>query len=126
MVLALQWLLTIVSLFAGLIAKRICQRYGIPQLPWRTPWIALLAHTTEQTIETLRIPISAGLDLSIVTGILTSIAISRFLVWMVLEILPRWICHLVQNPARSDFHCREHVPDRSNLKEQPASTWLAW
>ena len=88
MVLALQWLLTVVGLFAGLIAKRICQRFGIPQLPWRTPWIALLAHTTEQTIEGLRIPISAGLDLSIVTGILTSIAISRFLVWMVLEILP--------------------------------------
>ena len=88
MVLALQWLLTVVGLFAGLITKRICQRFGIPQLPWRTPWIALLAHSTELTIESLRIPISARLDLGLITGILTSIAISRFLVWVVLEILP--------------------------------------
>ena len=88
MVLALQWLLTVIGLFAGLIAKRICQRFGMPPLPWRTPWIALLAHTTEQTIESSGIPISAGLDLSLIAGILTSIAISRCLVWMVLEILP--------------------------------------
>ena len=88
MALALQWLLTIVGLFAGLIAKRICQRYGVPPLPWRTPWIALLAHTTEQSVETFRIPISAGLDLSLITGIFSSIAISRCLIWLILEILP--------------------------------------
>ena len=88
MALALQWLLTIASLFAGLIAKRICQRYGVPPLPWRTPWIALLAHTTEQSVETFRIPISAGLDLSLITGIFSSIAISRCLIWLILEILP--------------------------------------
>ena len=88
MVLALQWLITIVGLFAGLVAKRICQRFGIPALPWRPPWIALLAHTTEQSVEAFGIPTSAGLDLTLVTGILAAIAISRCLVWMVLEILP--------------------------------------
>ena len=88
MALALQWLLTIVSLFAGLIAKRICQRYGVPQIPWRTAWIALLAHTTEQSVDAFRIPVSAGLDLSLITGILSSIAISRCLIWLILEILP--------------------------------------
>ena len=88
MALALQWLLTIVGLFAGLIAKRICHRYGVPPLPWRTPWIALLAHTTEQSLETFRIPVSAGLDLSLITGIFSSIAISRCLIWLILEILP--------------------------------------
>ena len=88
MVLALQWLITIVGLFAGLVAKRICQRFGIPALPWRAPWIALLAHTTEQSVEAFGIPTSAGLDLTLVTGILAAIAISRCLVWMVLEILP--------------------------------------
>ena len=88
MVLALQWLLTVVGLFAGLVAKRICQRFSMPPFPWRTPWIALLAHTTEQTIESFRIPISAGLDLSLITGILASIAMSRCLVWVALEILP--------------------------------------
>ena len=88
MALALQWLLTIVSLFAGLIAKRICQRYGVPQIPWRTAWIALLAHSTEQSVEAFRIPVSAGLDLSLITGILSSIAISRCLIWLILEILP--------------------------------------
>jgi small-conductance mechanosensitive channel/CRP-like cAMP-binding protein len=88
MALALQWLLTIAGLFAGLIAKRICQRYGVPPLPWRTPWIALLAHTTEQSVETFQIPISAGLDLSLITGIFSSIAISRCLIWLILEILP--------------------------------------
>ena len=88
MALALQWLLTIVSLFAGLIAKRICQRYGVPQIPWRTAWIALLAHTTEKSVEAFRIPVSAGLDLSLITGILSSIAISRCLIWLILEILP--------------------------------------
>ena len=88
MSLALQWLLTIVSLFAGLIAKRICQRYGVPQIPWRTAWIALLAHTTEQSVDAFRIPVTAGLDLSLITGILSSIAISRCLIWLILEILP--------------------------------------
>ena len=103
MVLALQWLLTVVGLFAGLITKRICQRFGIPQLPWRTPWIALLAHSTELTIESLRIPISAGLDLSLITGILTSIAISRFLVWVVLEIFFNKLISGLRSRAETEF-----------------------
>ena len=88
MFLALQWLITGIGLFTGLITKRICQHLGIPRFPWRSPWIALLAYTTEQSIESFRIPVSAALDLSLITGILTSIAISRCLVWVVLEILP--------------------------------------
>ncbi len=88
MILALQWLLTIVSLFAGLIAKRICQRLNMPPLPWRIPWIALVAHTTEQSVQALQIPIPSGLDLGLVAGIFASVAISRCLLWMILEILP--------------------------------------
>ena len=89
MALALQWLLIIIGMFGGLMAKRICHRFGIPPFPWRAPWIALLAHTAEQSAETFRLPINAGLDLSLVTGIFASIAISRCLVWLVLELLPR-------------------------------------
>ena len=88
MILALQWLLTIVSLFAGLAAKRICQRLNRPPFPWRIPWIALVAHTTEQSVQTVQIPIPAGLDLGLITGIFASIAISRCLIWLILEILP--------------------------------------
>ena len=89
MILALQWLITTVGLIAGLLVKRICLRLGVPAFPWRTAWIALLAHTTEQSAETLSIPIGAGLDLGLITGIFTSIAISRCLVWLSLELLPR-------------------------------------
>ena len=62
MALALQWLLIIIGMFGGLMAKRICHRFGIPPFPWRAPWIALLAHTAEQSAETFRLPINAGLD----------------------------------------------------------------
>ena len=86
--LALQWLFTIAAPLAGLLIKRICQRFGVPLFPWRIPWIALLASTTEQSIQTLQIPISAGIDASIISGILASIAISRCLVWLILELLP--------------------------------------
>ena len=90
MILALQWLITTAGLFAGLLVKRICQRLGIPGFPWRTPWIALLAHTSEKSAQTLNIPITAGLDLSLITGSFTSIAISRCLVWLIFELLPRF------------------------------------
>ena len=88
MKLALQWLCTIAAPLAGLLIKRICQRFGVPLFPWRIPWIALLASTTEQSIQALQIPISAGIDASIISGILASIAISRCLVWLILELLP--------------------------------------
>ena len=88
MVMTLQWLLTIAVFFGGLLAKRICHRFGLPLIPWRSSWIALLAYTTEQSIKTLGIPISAGLDLSLISSILIAIATSRFLVWLILEILP--------------------------------------
>ena len=88
MILALQWLLTIISLFAGLVAKRICQRFSMPPFPWRIPWIALVAHTTAQSVQAFQIPIPAGFDLVLITGIVASIAISRCLIWLFLEILP--------------------------------------
>ena len=85
---ALQWLLTIAGLLVGLLIKRLCQRFGMPVFPWRSAWIALLAETTKQSIQAFRLPITAGLDLSIISGILASIAISRCLVWLILELLP--------------------------------------
>ena len=88
MILALQWLLTIVSLFTGLVAKRICQRLNMPPFPWRIPWIALVTHTTGQSVQAFQIPIPEGFDPGLITGIFTSIAISRCLIWFFLEILP--------------------------------------
>ena len=88
MILALQWLLTIVSLFAGLVVKRICQRLRMPPFPWRIPWIALVAHTTAQSVQAFQIPIPTGFNLVLITGIVASIAISRCLIWLFLEILP--------------------------------------
>ena len=85
----LQWLFTIAAFLAGLLIKRICQRFGVPIFPWRTLWIALLASATEQTIQAFQIPLSAGLDANIISSILASIAISRCLVWLILEMLPK-------------------------------------
>ena len=85
----LQWLFTIAAFLAGLLIKRICKRFGVPIFPWRTLWIALLASTTEQTIQAFQIPLSAGLDANIISSILASIAISRCLVWLILEMLPK-------------------------------------
>lgn len=87
--LALQWLLTLAGLAAGLFIKRICQRFRLPPLPWRLPWIALLAETTSQSIQSLNLAITTEIDASIFVGIIASIAISRSLVWIILELLPK-------------------------------------
>lgn len=89
MVLALQWTLTIAGVPAGVLIKRICQRLGLPVFPWRAPWIALLAQTSELTIQAFWIPVQTGVELSIISGILASIATSRCLVWLTLELLPK-------------------------------------
>lgn len=89
MVLALQWALTIAGLPVGVFIKRLCQRLGIPPFPWRAPWIALLAQTSEYTLQRLQIPLQAGIEVSLISGILTSVAMSRCLVWLILELLPK-------------------------------------
>ena len=86
---AIQWVLTLAILPIGLLITRICQRFNIPQFPWRLPWFALIANITEQSLNAFPIPQIAAIDLSIVAGMLTAIAISRSLIWLILELLPR-------------------------------------
>ena len=88
MTLALQWILALVILPAGILIKRICQRWGIPPFPWQLVWIALLARVTEQSLKAMPIPYP-GVYLSIVVSILAAIAISRSLIWLILELLPK-------------------------------------
>jgi len=88
MTLALQWILALVILPAGLLIKRICQRFGIPPFPWQLLWIALLARVTEQSLKAMPIPYP-GIYIAIMVSILAAIAISRSLIWLILELLPK-------------------------------------
>ena len=89
MVLTLQWTLTITGLLAGVLTKRLCHRLGIPLFPWRSVWIALLAHTSGDTLRALEISAQAEAQISLISGVFTAIALSRCLVWLTLELLPK-------------------------------------
>ena len=86
---ALQWVLALAILPIGLLIKRICQRFKIPQFPWRLPWFALIANISKQSLDAFPVPQIAAIDLSIMVGVLTAIAISRSLIWLLLELLPK-------------------------------------
>ena len=89
MAILFQWLLVIAVLPTGLLIRQICQRFNIPPFPWRILWIMLLVNITERTLDALQVPAIPGLDLNIVVGVLTAIAISRSLIWLLLELFPR-------------------------------------
>ena len=89
MTIVFQWFLVIAALPTGLLIKQICQRFNIPLFPWRILWIALLINITEHTLDAFRVPPLPGLDLNIVIGVFTAVAISRTLIWLLLELFPR-------------------------------------
>ena len=89
MSLALQWILALGALFAGLLSQRVCRRLHIPQAPWRYAWIALIAKATEQSLEAFHIPNIPGIDFTVVANIVVAVATSRSAIWLLLELLPR-------------------------------------
>ena len=84
------WALTIAALIISLLLNRGCRRLKIPALPWRLPWILLLLWALEQSIQILQIPAASGINFNICNQIIASIAISRVLIWLVLELMPRF------------------------------------
>ena len=84
------WALTIAALIISLLLNRGCRRLNIPPLPWRLPWILLLLWALEQSIQILQIPAASGINFNICNQIIASIAISRVLIWLVLELMPRF------------------------------------
>jgi len=89
MAILFQWLLVIVALPTCLLIKQICQHSNIPPFPWRIIWVALLINITKHSLDAFQVPPIPGVDLNIVVGVLTAIAISRSLVWLLLELFPR-------------------------------------
>ena len=85
----LQWALVPAMLLAGLLSQQLCQRLHIPPAPWRHLWIALIAKATAQTLEALGIPQIPGVDINVLVSIVVAIAISRSIIWLVLELLPK-------------------------------------
>ena len=86
---ALQWLLVAAGLFGGLLIQRLCRRLRIPPVPWRYLWIALIAKAAEQSTEALGIPHIPGIDLNVLISIIVAVAISRSIIWLSLELLPK-------------------------------------
>ena len=86
---ALQWFLVPAVLLAGLLSQQLCRRLHIPPIPWRHLWVALIAKATAQTTEALDIPRLPGLDINVVVSIVVAVAISRSIIWLVLELLPK-------------------------------------
>ena len=92
------WLLTVAGLILGLLLNRTCRRLNIPRLPWRLPWLLLLAWTLEYSIRILNIPVASSINFHIINQVILSIAISRVALWLILELMPRF--HLVPNTPR--------------------------
>ena len=86
---ALQWFLVLTVLFVGLLTQRLCRRFHIPPVPWQYFWIALIAKAAEQSTEVLGIPHIPGIDLNVLISIVVAVAISRSIIWLVLELLPK-------------------------------------
>ena len=84
------WALTIAALIISLLLNRGCRRLKVPALPWRLPWILLLLWALEQSIQILKIPAASGINFNICNQIIASIAISRVLIWLALELMPRF------------------------------------
>ena len=84
------WALTIAALIISLLLNRGCWRLKLPPIPWRLPWILLLLWALEQSIQRLEIPITSGINFSICNQVIASIAISRVLIWLLLELMPRF------------------------------------
>ena len=84
------WLLTIAGLILGLLLNRSCKRLNIPRLPWRLPWLLLLVWTLEYSIRMLEIPVVSSIKFNILNQIISSIAISRIFIWLILELMPRF------------------------------------
>ena len=84
------WLLTIAALIISLLLNRGCRRLNLPPLPWRLPCILLLLWALEHSIQKLEIPLATGFNFNICNQVIGSIAISRVLIWLVLELMPRF------------------------------------
>ena len=84
------WVLTIAALIISLLLNRGCRGLNLPSLPWRLPWILLLLWTLEQSIKKLEIPLATGINFNIANQVIASIAISRVLIWLILELMPRF------------------------------------
>jgi small-conductance mechanosensitive channel/CRP-like cAMP-binding protein len=84
------WVLTIAALIISLLLNRGCRGLNLPPLPWRLPWILLLLWTLEQSIQKLEIPLATGINFNIANQVIASIAISRVLIWLILELMPRF------------------------------------
>ena len=83
------WAVTIAALMISLLLNRGCRRLNIPPLPWRLPWLLLLLWALEQSVQLVEIPMASGINFNICNQIIASMAISRVLIWLVLELLPR-------------------------------------
>ena len=92
------WLLTVAGLILGVLLNQGCRRLKIPRLPWRLPWLLLLAWTLEYSIRILKIPVASSINFNIINQVISSIAISRVVLWLILELMPRF--HMVPNTPR--------------------------
>ena len=84
------WALTIAALIISLLLNRGCRRLKIPALPWRLPWILLLLWALEQSLQILKVPVASGIHFNICSQVIAALAISRVLIWLVLELMPRF------------------------------------
>ena len=92
------WLLTVGGLTIGLLLNRGCRRLNIPRLPWRLPWLCLLVWTLEYSIRILEIPVASSINFNILNQIISSFAISRIVIWLILELLPKF--RIIPNTPR--------------------------
>ncbi len=84
------WLLTVAGLILGLLLNRGCRGLNIPRPPWRLPWLVLLVWTLEYSIRMLEIPVVSSINFNILNQIISSFAISRIVIWTILELMPRF------------------------------------
>ena len=92
------WLLTIAGLTLGLLLNRGCRRLNIPRLPWRLPWLFLLVWTLEHSIRILEIPVVSSINFDVLNQIISSFAISRIVIWLILELMPKF--RIIPNTPR--------------------------
>ena len=92
------WFLTVAGLILGLLLNRGCKKLNIPRLPWRLPWLVLLVWTLEYSIRMLEIPVVSSINFNILNQIISSFAISRIVIWLILELMPKF--RIIPNTPR--------------------------
>ena len=93
-----EWVTALSGVLISFLLNRFSKQLHIPRFPWQLASIALVAWAVAQSSQNLLVINQARAELAIISQVIYAVTASRLLVWLLLELLPRF--HLLPHTPR--------------------------